>query len=230
MANLFDMGTVANARIVENNRLKCGIHDVIFKGIEKGEDFGPDSIGTINIHFEAVDGSGIFDDKMFEPTSGDRRTTTDRNGVEREQPSQAEQFMAKCKQIISALNPEIGEKIEKGEIQFKANSFDGVVKLLKKILDPKVGTKTQIKLLPNKNGYASLSSYVASINKDGILYISSKVIGQDLTLSSYEITRIKAAATATPTNMSNNENDNLLSNMKADFEEAETANDDDLPF
>ena len=83
-----------------------------------------------------------------------------------------------------ALNPEAGEKIEKGEAQFKASSFDGIVKLLKKILDSKVGTQTQIKLLPNKNGYASLPSYVASINREGIVYISSKVIGKDLTLSS----------------------------------------------
>ena len=40
MGNMFDMGAVATARVVENNRLKCGIHDVIFKGIERGEDFG----------------------------------------------------------------------------------------------------------------------------------------------------------------------------------------------
>lgn len=145
MGNMFDMGAVATAQVVENNRLKCGIHDVIFKGIERGEDFGPNAVGTIDIHFEAVDGSGIFDDKMFEPTSAERKTTTDRNGVEREQASPAEQFMAKCKQLIMALNPEAGEKIEKGEAQFKASSFDGIVKLLKKILDSKVGTQTQIK-------------------------------------------------------------------------------------
>ena len=52
--------------------------------------------------------------------------------------------MAKCKQLIMALNPEAGEKIEKGEAQFKASSFDGIVKLLKKILDSKVGTQTQL--------------------------------------------------------------------------------------
>lgn len=228
MGNMFDMGAVATARVVENNRLKCGIHDVIFKGIERGEDFGPNAVGTIDIHFEAVDGSGIFDDKMFEPTSAERKTTTDRNGVEREQASPAEQFMAKCKQLIMALNPEAGEKIEKGEARFKASSFDGIVKLLKKILDSKVGTQTQIKLLPNKNGYASLPSYVASINREGIVYISSKVIGKDLTLSSYEMSRIQAAATATPTNMT--KSDNVLNDMKSDFGAADANEDDDLPF
>ena len=75
---------------------------------------------------------------------------------------------------------------------------------------------------------ASLPSYVASINREGIVYISSKVIGKDLTLSSYEMSRIQAAATATPTNMT--KSDNVLSDMKSDFGAADVNEDDDLPF
>lgn len=92
----------------------------------------------------------------------------------------------------------------------------------------KLVRKLKLKLLPNKNGYASLPSYVASINREGIVYISSKVIGKDLTLSSYEMSRIQAAATATPTNMT--KSDNVLSDMKSDFGAADANEDDDLPF
>lgn len=225
MGSMYDMGAVATAQVVENNRLKCGIHDVIFKGIEKADYQSTDGTEAVDLTFEAVDGSGTHKERLFEPKSADRSTATF-NNVEVTNPSQVEQFMAKIKQIISALNPEIAASIESGEKKFTAPSFDGIVKLLKKILDSKVGTKTQIKLVPNGR-YAAFPGFPARISKNGDVYMSTKFIGDTLTLNSYESSAIDKANSAAPTQMSSA--DTTIADMQNDFNVSETE-DDDLPF
>lgn len=215
--SMFNMGSAANASVVVNTRLTCGIHNVIFKGVDKYNG----SLSGIEFRFEATDGSGIHNQVLFEPHS-DTRTQSQYG----ENPSEVEQFMCKIKQIIDALDPELGKKIEQDGSKFAAPSFEGFITLLKKYLDKTVGTTTTIKLVPNKNGFATFPAYVASISRDGNLYMTTKFIGENLVLTSREKTAIENAVNAKPTDMQSKEDE--LADLRKDFEE--TASDDDLPF
>ena len=102
------MGSVMNAKVVSNNFLRAGIHNVIFKGIRKAD--GANS--AIELQFEAVDGSGIHNERIFEPRSAER--TQSQYGAN---PSEAEQFACKIKQVIGALDPELYNRIENEDIK-----------------------------------------------------------------------------------------------------------------
>ena len=218
--SMFNMGGVATAKVVSNNYLKAGIHDVIFKGIDKAQ-----NLNALELQFEAVDGSGVHNERIFEPASAER--TESQYGAN---PSQAEQFMCKIKQIIDALDPELGEKIEKDGNKFAAPDFDGFIMLLKRYLDKRVGTQTQIKLIPTKGSYVGFPAYVAALSRDGAIYMTTKVIGENLTLSTKETNAIENAKNAKPTDMRSR--DNELDDLNDDFSIGNKKDDidDDLPF
>lgn len=215
------MGGVMNAKVVSNNFLRAGIHNVIFKGIDKADGFS-----AIELRFEAVDGSGVHNERIFEPRSEER--TQSQYGTN---PSEAEQFMCKIKQVIDALDPELARNIESNGNKFTAPNFDGFITLLKKYLDKKVGTQVQIKLVPTSGNYVGFPGFIARLNKDGAIYMTTKVIGQDLVLTAKEKTAIEAAANAKPTDMRQRSNE--LDDLRDDFAPAKentTEEDDDLPF
>lgn len=219
---MFNMGGVATAKVVSNNFLKAGIHHVIFKGIDKAENFN-----ALELRFEAVDGSGVHNERLFEPRSNER--TESQYGTN---PAESEQFMCKVKQIIDALDPELSEKIEKDGSKFAAPDFDGFCKLLKKYLDKKVGVETFIKLIPTTGNFVGFPGFVARLSKDGAIYMNNKVIGENLVLTPKEATMIENAATAKPTDMRKAANNDELSDLEDDFDVPANNNDDDdtLPF
>lgn len=221
------MGAVKGTQVSgTTNYLRAGIHDVIFKGLDKIE--GAESM---EIRFESADGA-IHNERVFSPRSSER--TMSQFGTN---PSESEQFMCKIKQVISALDPDLAKKIdEKGET-FAAPDFASFVKLLKKYLDPKIGTETQIKLLPTSGNYVGFPAYPARINKDGDLYMTTKFIGSDLVLTPKETTLVEAAKNAKPTAMNNtttptDELADLQQDFPVDLQQGtiDQSNDDDLPF
>lgn len=215
--SMFNMGGAATAKVVPGNFLKAGIHNVYFRGVTKA-----DGYNAIEFKFEAVDGSGIHNERIFAPTSAER--TESQYGTN---PSQVEQFMCKIKAIIDAINPEAGKKIEEGA-KFEAPDFDSFILLVSKTLSPKIGCTTNIKLVPTKGNYVGFPGFIAALNKEGTLYIKNRIIGEGLELSPKEKTAIEAAANAKPTNMATSANE--LDDLKADFETPETKEDDGLPF
>ena len=222
---MFDMGGVKGAKVVSSSYLRAGIHNVVFKGVDKADIPGSES-AAVEFRFEAVDGSGIHNERLFEPRSAERQPN--RFNSSRMDPSQAEQFMCKCKQIISALDPELGKRIDEEGEKFSAPNFDGFIKLLKKYLDPKIGTTTWIKLLPNGK-YYSFPGFPAILSKDGNIIMTTKFIGEDLVLSSYEKQQIDKANAAKPTDMSSKTDE--LSDVADEFKSDTTSSiDDDLPF
>lgn len=224
--SMYNMGGVKGAKVVSNNFLRAGIHNVIFKGIDKAEGTG----NAIELRFEAVDGSGIHNERIFEPRSEER--TQSQYGTN---PSEAEQFMCKIKQVIDALDPELAHNIENNGDKFAAPNFDAFVTLLKKYLDKKVGTPTQIKLIPTTGNFVGFPGFIARLSKDNALYMTTKVIGNDLVLTAKEKTAIDNAANAKPTDMrqKSNELDDLREEFKVN-EVEDTSNiadeNDDLPF
>lgn len=204
--------------------LRAGIHTVKFTGVEKGSN---EAYNTIDFSFESEDGA-IHNERLFEPRSAERKPNRFNSAIE--DPSDAEQFMCKLMQIIGALNPDAYAKIQNGTAKFAPSDFVTLIKLVKKILDDKVGTEVQIKLLPNGR-FVSFPGFPARINKDGNLYLSTSFIGQDLTLSAYEKQVIDKALAATPTNMTQTSE---LEGMRRDLEDSGSEipvdDDDDLPF
>lgn len=217
---MFNMGGVKDARVLSNNFLRAGIHNVIFKGIDKAEGFS-----AIELRFEAVDGSGVHNERIFEPRSEER--TQSQYGAN---PSEAEQFMCKIKQVIDALDPELARKIETEGDKFAAANFDAFIVLLKKYLDKKVGTQTQIKLIPTSGNFVGFPGYIARLNKDGGIYMTTKVIGNDLVLTAKEKTAIDAAANAKPTDM--RQRNDELDDLRQDFaiKDNVAGEDEEMPF
>ena len=217
---MFNMGGVKDARVLSNNFLRAGIHNVIFKGIDKAEGFS-----AIELRFEAVDGSGVHNERIFEPSSEER--TQSQYGTN---PSEAEQFMCKIKQVIDALDPELARKIETEGDKFAASNFDAFIVLLKKYLDKKVGTQTQIKLIPTSGNFVGFPGYIARLNKDGGIYMTTKVIGNDLVLTAKEKTAIDAAANAKPTDM--RQRNDELDDLRQDFaiKDNVAGEDEEMPF
>lgn len=217
---MFNMSGVKDAKVVSSNFLRAGIHNVTFKGIDKADGFN-----AIELRFEAVDGSGIHNERIFEPRSAER--TESQFGTN---PSEAEQFMCKIKQVIDALDPELARKIETNGDKFAAADFDSFITLLKKYLDKKIGTQTQIKLVPTSGNYVGFPGFIARLNKDGAIYMTTKVIGQDLVLTAKEKTAIDSATNAKPTDM--RQRNDELDDLREDFapKNGNDADDDDLPF
>ncbi|MBQ0113511.1 MAG: hypothetical protein KBT03_10305 [Bacteroidales bacterium] len=207
------MSGVKDAKVVSNSFLKAGIHDVIFKSIDKSE-----TMNAIELRFEAVDGSGIHIERIWEPRSAER--TQSQFGAN---PSEQEQFMCKIKQVIDALDPALSKRLETDGDKFQAPDFDSFVKLLKKYLDKSVGTQTQIKLVPTNGNYVGFPTFIASLTKEGVLYMKTRVIGEGLTLNAKEATAIENAKNAKPTAMKPT-NDGELDDLKADFNDV---NDDE---
>lgn len=213
--SMFSMGAVKDVKTASSSFLGAGIHEVTFKGINKS-----DSYNAIEVAFESADGA-TYTERIFEPRSAERSQS--QYGTN---PSEAEQFMCKIKQIIDAIDPELSKKIDEAGDKFSAPDFDGFIKLLKKYLDPRVGVTTFIKLIPNNNGYVGFPGFPAKCNKDGGLYMTTKFIGTDLVLTAREKAAIDNASKAKPTKMATH--DDELDDLKSDFE---TADDDSgLPF
>jgi hypothetical protein len=204
--------------------LRSGIHDAKFVGITKDSINGRDGsvYDVMSVTFD-VNGFGEYKWNVFEPTSSER--TTSQFG---ENPSQIEHFLIIVRQIVDALDPKIGEGIDNGTITI-SGTFSQVVNTVKKLTSPYSGNTVQIKLLPGKNGFASLPNYPARITKTGSLGISTRFIAKEnLTLTDYEKKKIDAVNNAAPTNMATTSATNdLLDGMKSQMDDDDL---DDLPF
>lgn len=211
------MGSIKDAQVTKSF-LNAGIHTVVFKGITKSDRFD-----ALELTFDSVEGKGTHVERIWEPRSNER--------VESQygpNPSESEQFMCKIKQVISALHPELAKRIETNGEQFEAPDFDGFIKLLKKYLDTKVGTQTQIKLVPTRPGFCGFPAYIANISRDGNLYMNTKIIGEDLVLTPREKKLIDEAVNAKPTVMKDNTDE--LADLAKDFSGDVNTSDDGLPF
>ncbi len=192
--------------------MKPGINKVIFKGAKKDTvEIQGLKQTVIDFEFESVELKSPFRHRMFPPKDGNR-TVNNFNGNEIVQPSPMENFLMSCRQFIAALNPEINDKIESGEFKLTAPSFDAFADLIVSSVNSGIGKETEIKLMP-KNQYTAITPYVSRINKNGTLYTSTKVIGDNLTLSAYELSQIENVQSAKPTNMSSVASEDVFSNV-----------------
>lgn len=205
--------------------LTAGIHKATFKGIKKdtltsqnGDVF---NVMTLMLNIE---GYGEFKHNFFEPKSNERKES--QWGLN---ASQLDHFMISVRQIIDALDPEIGKKIDSGELKLGgtfAQLVNGVANELSAFIDAEV----EIKLIPN-NGFNSIPGFPAKINKNGTLGIATRFIGHDLVLTTREQKLIDDVQKAKPTNMAavKNNNADLLDSLAEDLG-VDSDDDTDLPF
>lgn len=233
---MFNMASTGGLK-ESGNALRAGIHNATFKSLSF-ENFTAQSGEThevMNVVFD-VDGFGEWTKRFFnpakrngqeDPTSAQR--TTSQFG---ENPSRIEQFMVSLRQIIDALDPEIGKKIDANNVEINGKKvaindldFPQLIKAMGILTAPYAGKQVQIKLIPQNTGFNDFPGFPARINRAGALGIASRFIGDNLVLSQSEQKRIDAALNSRPTNMS--QSDTTLNGV-ADALGLDSS--DDLPF
>lgn len=214
----FDFGSVAEAR-ESGRRLVPGIQNATFVGIEfetgnSQKTQEPYNALVLKLN---VDGYGELSQKIFEPKSSERTT----NQWGRPQPSSLDHFMISIKIIMDALDPQADEHLKK----MVGLTFKQLVEAVKKATINSVGKEVQVKLIPQGTGYSGIPGFPAGIDANGNCTISTRFLGQDLTLTPSEQKRIDAANNAKPTNMNTA---SVLAGMADDLNS--DTKDDDLPF
>ncbi len=199
------------------------IHEVLFKGLEYSQS-KDGKWEFMRIKFQGVDG-GFFTDSTFgfDKDAGVRQKT--QYG---ENPSAYESFMMKIKHLINAVAPELLAKMQAGEIVFtpkgKSDLFKQYVVFIGEQLESYKDAKTTIKLVQNKKGEAAFPTFFAGVSKEGIAYMKSNFIGNNLSFSQKEKEAMGKVAAARPTVMADT-NDNLSLDSETPVNEASTSDD-----
>lgn len=201
---MFDL--TATAGVKEAGKLlSAGIHNAKFISVKYNTIVSQNNGNTYNTMQLTldIDGYGEFNQNFFEPTSAERS-----QGTYGENPSQVEHFMVTVRQILDALDPEIGKKIDSDQVEVKGKhvniknlDFKQLVTLVGILSEPYSGKEVEIKLVPGNNGFNQIPGFPARINRQGVLGISTRFIGHDLVLNQSEQKKIDAANNAQPTNM-----------------------------
>ena len=176
------------------------IHDVEFDGFEYSKFAGKKDPNAeyevLKIKFKNDEGQ--FTATLFAPKPGDEKRTerTNSNGHKVENPSNLEVFTKTIGHVLTAISPETLAKLAG-----KNTTFEKLCAFLKKETDPKIGTKTKIKLIGDSNNRPRLPYMLSIFEKGGEAVITNNCIGDKLGFTSYELDRKAAAEKAKPTNM-----------------------------
>ena len=223
--SMFDM-SVAQGVKEGGKFLQAGIHNATFMGITSEEVTSQKDNKTynvLNMIFD-VEGFGEMKHKLFEPKSATR--TESQFGTN---PSDMEQFMIANYHLLATANPDIAKGIDEGTVKIDAPNFVAFVKKMQEFTNDFIGKSVKVKLLPTKSGFNQMPSFPAKISKTGKLYLTTSFIGNELTLTAYELAAIEKAKNAKPTNMAAmKSSDDILEGMSEDINS--TDEDGDLPF
>jgi len=230
---MFDL--TATAGVKEAGKvLSAGIHNAKFEGISFNQITSQNNGNTYNTMQLKLDveGYGEFTHNFFEPTSAER--TQSQFG---ENPSQVEHFMVAIRQIVDALDPEIGKAIDADNVTVKGKhvniknlDFKQLVTLIGILTESHKGDELEVKLVPQNNGFNSIPGFPARISKTGQLGIATRFIGHDLVLNQSEQRKIDAANNAQPTNMRQQSTGNVDGLAEALGIETTDSDTNDLPF
>lgn len=211
-----DFSDAVNAK-ESGARLTPGIKDATFDGIEFNEGTSqksgePYQAFVLKLN---IDGYGPYQQKFFEPKSADRQEM--QWGVS---ASPLDHFKITVMEILEAICPDVYAEFNAGTKKL-SGSFKQIVDAIATYTKPHIGKQTKVKILPGKDNFCNMPSFPARIDRNGNLGIATRMIGDNLTLTSSELKKIEAAEAARPTDMSQKA---IISSMAADV------NSDDLPF
>lgn len=208
MSFSFD-GTAGASQSTSKPRLAGNdIYDVKFDGVEIQDIQGVKDTSqlykVLKLKFSSEEGS--FEHTVFEPKEKDFEDTetefTNKNGNTEKikQPAPVKGMMLLFKHLIDAVNPAVAAQIDKKEIQLTAPNWDKLRELVISILTPVIGASTKIKLIIDNKGEARFPGFFTAYSKEGKAYIRNNFIGMKVAFTPYELTKIKTASTAKPSN------------------------------
>lgn len=216
--SLFSFDNTANSSQSFGSSALAGnqIHEVIFEEAiaedVKGKQDPNAVYKVIKLKFKNEDGS--YEHAVFEPDRdrgdhdrGSRTFIKDGKEQSMPTPSNVESMMLLFKHAIDAIVPEIGAKIDSGEVSLGAKNWEELRKVVTTILNKGKGVKTKIKLMTDNKGYGRFPGFFTGINQEGKAYIRNNFIGQKIGFTPYEANRIKNEVTAKPTDMGSLTND-----------------------
>lgn len=173
------------------------IYDVTFDGCEARDIQGvqdPTKVfHVLDIKFSNP--TGYYTHTIFEPNPED---ATDRQGPFGPQPSNVKAMMLLFKHLIDAVNPTLGQAIDKKEKNLNTTSWDALRQLMVQATEPGKGTSTKIKLFKNNKGVATFP-FFATYTKDGRLGMQTNFIGNNIFFTNKELDRIAKYTEAKPT-------------------------------
>ena len=180
------------------------IHDVKFEGAVKER--LADQYEVLKLKFS--NDEGTHEHAIFEPREEDfvRKNSefTDRKTgkpITIPNASNVESMMLLLKHVIDAVDPELGEKIDKKEFGLGGKNWDELRDNMVKIFARSIGKETSIKLINDNKGYGQLPRYFTGVNDEGKAYIKTNFVGKKLGFTPQEMNRMKTMAAATPTAM-----------------------------
>ena len=140
MAMNFNMSQTTGA-VESKGGLTPGIHKATFKGLKKDTltSQNGDVFNVMTLMLD-IEGFGEFKHNFFEPKSNERKES--QWGLN---ASQLDHFMISVRQIIDALDPEIGKKIDSGELKL-GGTFAQLVNGVAKEIEGFIGTEVEVKL------------------------------------------------------------------------------------
>ena len=145
----------------------------------------------------------VYSDRVFEPRSKER--VANQSGYP--SPSEYDYFMTKIKMYARVMAPKLFETMNSGKLPVVSSWDQLTVLLAKQFNNDLLGKKEfKLKLLKNRDNFATVPRYFLSINKDGEMYISSRFIGEltdDVDFTKSESKNIEEKAKYTPTAMPN---------------------------
>jgi len=203
----FDFSETAGASASMHQQLAGNkIHEVTFDGCEardiKGVQDPSKTFKVLDIKFSNADGS--FTHTVWEPRDSDYEDTA---GVYGNNPSNVKSMMLLFKHLIDAVNPELGKKIDDGEVKLTAANWDALRKLIVESTNAGVGVQTKIKLMLNNRNEPTFPGFYASYNRAGKLYMRTNFIGSNVFFTSKEEDRMKKQSEAKPTPMASKKDD-----------------------
>lgn len=212
--SMFDFGSIAAVSAASSNSFlrPWNIYeDVKFAGISdkiSGTRQSGEAWNAWDFTFECPQGK--YSERIFEPLNNDRRSYTDKNGHEREFPSDFERSMTFFAQVVGTFNPKGFEKLK--EKSGKVTTFEQMIQLVKAVMKD-VNTTTKMKIVGvNRSGkvYAGLPTFCSINSQTGEKYTSDNFIGDTVAFSAWELNKKKEYESAKPTNMSEVVKDDVL--------------------
>lgn len=201
----FNLGKTVqgNSTAGKSTRIKGNqIVDVTFEGaiaqtLEKKDK--SESFDVLTLKFKDENGL-TYEDSIFEPRVGD--DVRKENNFGYENPSNVEELQFKIKHLLSAVAPDVVEKMNGKAEGVKINGWEALRQFVAKQTVKAIGKRTQIKLVNDKDGNPRFPGYVLGITKAGDVYPKTNFIGANLSFTAKELERIAATEKATPTKMS----------------------------
>lgn len=193
--NSVELGSTRAPKLKAN-----AIHEVQLKEIKAEDLIGKDekTYPVIYLKFENSNAE-IYEHRFFAPTA----TEAVVDGKFGSQPSDLTQFRYSIQHLIEVLNPNLHTQIKAGK-KFSLKTWAEMRAWVVKALSNGLLVDTEIKLIADSKGYATLPKYPVGATKTGDLYMKTRFIGPNLTFTAYEKKAIEAqekAADAKPSSM-----------------------------